>query len=81
METAALLKRASELVEKAESVVAGVEHVEATQLRIAVHRLEMFVEQHAHVQAQPESAAEPESEDVEPEADAEPVRKPRARKA
>lgn len=59
-----LVARAEELVEHAVGVVKDRADADATQLRIAVRRLELFVEAHIHLA--PESAAEADADDSKP---------------
>lgn len=47
MEATDLIAEAKELLSKAEETVKNVEHAEPTQLRIAVSRIRLFIEQHA----------------------------------
>lgn len=74
-----LIASAKELIAKAEETLKNVEHADETQLRLAVGRLELFLEH--LVNSQPASTLEPKPE---PEADTEPEpepEKPKTRRA
>lgn len=85
MEAANLIAEAKQLLAKAEETVKNFEHAEATQLRIVVNRLRLFIEQHVTHDAPAPKAEEPVSEPEAPADDApteepsEPKRRARAK--
>lgn len=69
-----LIAEAKTLLARAENGLKTIEHAEPTQLRLAVHRLHLFLEQHG-------IAEEPEGKPVEPKVEPEdekPKAKPKA---
>jgi hypothetical protein len=75
-----LIAEAKRLIDRAESGLKKIENAEPTQLRIAVRRLELFLEQHGITGApEKEQAAELEVEPAEEStlADAKPEKRPK----